>query len=706
MADAQSLRAMSRSRRHVAKARVRSGTSGQARRTPVAAAWRELTLALACGVIAVLILALDAGLRNVFDLAKASYSHALAWVLLGALLMVAAAEGVRIPRSPLFLALCGLVAVEIVATVAAESPYVALYGEVGRYLGLTTHLVLALMTLAIAVGLQYPRRISWLGATLAGAALIAAGYALLQAAGADPVTWVDLDSKARPFATFGNPDFYGQFLASAATAGAAVALFSTAPRLRAAAGAFAALSAFLLVLTATRGAFLGALAGTAALGVLWLRRSGATRAALTRLALGGATLVAALALVVLSTPLGDRLVALTDVANVQDRVLIYSSATRIFIDHPLLGVGFENFAVAYPGYEEALGIKNNRTQTSAHNWILHTAATMGLAGLLATAAVLAAFGVHVWRRARDEDAVPLLAAAGALVAFYASGLVLPGAQSIQWIPWAGFGIALSSELRDAPFAARLAPPRVPLLARIAVLAGLALLAFPQASVIDANRLAKSAETSLRPESAQRAVDAARGATKADPGRAVYWNDLGRALELVDDQAGARRAYSEAVVRSPYTPAFWWNLGRMQLFFARRGEDGAKAASYDAYQKALSASPRNPDTYDQLARAQLALGDHADALKSSERAIELYPGDPRYYTVAADAARLGGDTTRSLDLLRAGVAATDSNDLRVTLARRLIDARDVTEARAVLNDVLRSEPANAAAADLLKRIGGP
>ncbi|HEU5288849.1 MAG TPA: O-antigen ligase family protein, partial [Candidatus Limnocylindria bacterium] len=533
-----------------------------------------------------------------------------------------------------------------------------------------------------------------------------AGYALLQAAGADPVRWADLDSKARQFATLGNPDFYGQFLSAAAIAGAAIALFSDTPRLRALAGGLAALSTVLLVLTATRGAVIGLVAGAIALGVLWLRRAGATRTALARLALAGAAFVAALGLAVLTTPLGDRLVALTEVANIQDRVLIYSSATRIFLDHPVLGVGFENFAVAYPGYEEAEGIKNNRTQTSAHNWLLHVAATTGLVGLAATAAVLGAFAFHVWRRARDPDAPALLAAAGALVAFYASGLVLPGAQSIQWIPWACLGVALASDLRTAPVAMRLPPVRVPLLAVIAGLVVLMVLALAQTTVVTANRLAKTAETSLRAETAQRAVDAARGATDADPGRAVYWNDLGRALELVDDQAGARRAYREAVERSPYTPAFWWNLGRMHLFFARRGEEGAKAASYDAFRRGLEASPRNPDTYDQLARAQLALGDLADALASEERAIALYPGDPRYYTTAADAARLQGASTRSLDLLRAGVAATGSNELRLTLARRLIDARSENEARAVLNEVLRIEPGNAAAAELLRQLGGP
>jgi cytochrome c-type biogenesis protein CcmH/NrfG len=122
-------------------------------------------------------------------------------------------------------------------------------------------------------------------------------------------------------------------------------------------------------------------------------------------------------------------------------------------------------------------------------------------------------------------------------------------------------------------------------------------------------------------------------------------------------------------------------------------------------RAIAAAPQNPDTFDQFARIQFALGDLPGALDNAQKAITLYPGDPKYYTVAADAARRLGDVPRSLELLRQGVASTDANDLRVTFARRLIDAGQFTEARAVLQVVIAREPANTTAADLLKQIEG-
>lgn len=676
---------------------------------PVSAAsgWREIALALACIEIAIFVLVFDPSVRDVFDLPKATFTHALAWALLGVLLVIVLVDGAKVPASPLFLAFYAVLAGELLTTLTATNQYVALFGEVGRYLGLTTHAVLALIAVAIACATDYPRRAAWLAWSVAAVAAAASVYAVMQALGADPVRWADLDSQARPFATLGNPDFYGQFL-SVVVIGSATALvfgWSELGRLRWAIAALGVESAVLMALVATRGALIGVVGGLFVIGVLWLRRTGATRRALSRLALAGAALVVTFAVVVFATPLGARLFELADSPEVSGRVLIYQSAARIFADHPLLGAGFENFAVVYPQYEEAEGLKNNRTQTSAHSWLFHTAATTGIVGLATLAALLVAFAIHAWQRARDADSTPLLVATAAIAAYYGSGLVLPGAQSIQWIPWACIGVALASDLRSARIVARTPGFRLAGLARLVIVLGLASAAFLQLTSLGANRSAKTAETSLKAETAARAVTAARAATAADPGRAIYWNDLGRALELVDDQAGARGAYVQATTRSPYTPAFWWNLGRMHLYFAERGDEAAKTAVYETLRRAIAAAPQNPDTFDLFARSQLALADLAGALENAQRAIALYPGDPKYYTVAADAARRQGDVPKSLDFLRQGVTNTDADDLRLTFARRLIEAGQFAEARTVLQVVITRDPANTEAAGLVKQIEG-
>jgi len=240
--------------------------------------------------------------------------------------------------------------------------------------------------------------------------------------------------------------------------------------------------------------------------------------------------------------------------------------------------------------------------------------------------------------------------------------------------------------------------------RLVIVAGLASVAFGQLGSIEANRAAKGAEGALSAANASRAVELARTATTVDAGRAVYWNDLGRSLELVPDLAGARSAYRQATSRSPYTPAFWWNLGRMEQEFAKQNEPGAREAAYETMRRAIAADPQNPDTFDRFARIQFALGDYTGAVDSEQQAIALFPTIAPYYSVASEAARQLRDTDAAIDFLRRGIVATDSNDLRIALARRLIEATRLPEARVVLRDALAKEPTNAVALDLQKQIG--
>jgi O-antigen ligase/cytochrome c-type biogenesis protein CcmH/NrfG len=670
--------------------------------------WRELALLLACAEIAIFILAFDPSVQNVFDLTKATFTHALAWGLLGTLVVIALDDGLRIPRSPLFLAFYAVIATEVLTTITAENQYVALYGEVGRYLGLTTHAVLALLAVAIAVSIDYPRRTSWLAWSIGAAAAIAGLYAIEQFVGLDPVQWADQDPRLRPFSTFGNPDFYGQFLAAVFIGCAAALAFARQRRwVMALLAALALASLGLMLIVATRGSFLGIVAGAVVIAVLWLRRAGLSRRALLRFASAGALAVAAFVVILVATPLGSRLLDIGRGIGLRDRVLLYQSAFQMFLDHPFIGVGFENFAVAYPRYQQAEWfslVGMNTTNTSAHNWVLHVAATTGIVGLLATVALLAAFAIHVWRRARDPDAAGVIVALAAVAAFYGSGLVLPGAQSIQWIPWVCVGVALASELRSTRVFTAFPPLRVPAILKVLIVVGLASVAFVQLGSLDANRAAKDAEGALGAGNAARAVSMARIATTVDPGRAAYWNDLGRSLELVSDLASARTAYRQATSRSPYTPAFWWNLGRMEQEFAKQNEAGARDAAYEAMRRAIAADPANPDSFDRFARIKFALGDYKGAFESERQAIAFIPTIPQYYAVASEAARQLGDTDAAIDSLRKGIAATDANDLRVTLARRLIDANRLPEARQVLRDALAKDSTNAAALDLQKQIG--
>ena len=116
---------------------------------------------------------------------------------------------------------------------------------------------------------------------------------------------------------------------------------------------------------------------------------------------------------------------------------------------------------------------------------------------------------------------------------------------------------------------------------------------------------------------------------------------------------------------------------------------------------------DPNGYDQLARAQLlAAGDNAGALESARHAITLFPKDAGYYLVAAEATRRSGDVAGSIAWLRQGAVATDDADLRLNLARALIATSQNAEARTVLETLLRKDPGNTAALELIRQLPAP
>jgi uncharacterized protein HemY len=101
--------------------------------------------------------------------------------------------------------------------------------------------------------------------------------------------------------------------------------------------------------------------------------------------------------------------------------------------------------------------------------------------------------------------------------------------------------------------------------------------------------------------------------------------------------------------------------------------------------------------------QFAFGDYGGALDSERQAIALFPV-ARFYSVASEAAAQLRDDEVAIEFLREGIVTTHSNDLRIALVRRLIDATRLPEARQVLRDVLALDPTNAPALELQRQIG--
>src|SRR6266550_7335010 len=198
---------------------------------------------------------------DVFDLPKSLFSRSVEWLILGLLLIALLRWGSSIlPRSPLHFLVAALAVAYLVAALAAEDRYVALFGERGRYLGLTFLIDMLVLYVAVAVAFRTVRDWAILSLAVGVAVIVSSAYAWIQFTGWDPIAWQVVGSESRPFSTVGNPNTYGHFLSVALGPAAGLAVLYAARWSKPVRLVAGALTLGILVTTgivATRGAVLG-----------------------------------------------------------------------------------------------------------------------------------------------------------------------------------------------------------------------------------------------------------------------------------------------------------------------------------------------------------------------------------------------------------------------------------------------------------------
>ena len=153
----------------------------------------------------------------------------------------------------------------------------------------------------------------------------------------------------------------------------------------------------------------GAILVTGFMLLLSLRRH---RIGLLQVALAGAVLAVVLAIAPptvwsrMST-LAQPLTGPNEVRRVIDvatelRVGAQRTAFEMFLTHPLLGVGAENYEPLYPEYARLLGVRAFSQRFFPHNTYLQVMAETGLAGLLTYGFLIAVMLRRLWRARRAE----------------------------------------------------------------------------------------------------------------------------------------------------------------------------------------------------------------------------------------------------------------------------------------------------------------
>jgi O-antigen ligase len=385
--------------------------------------------------------------------------------------------GLPHPPAPLLVGASLFAFANVLSLALSADPRMSMLGEYLSYQGFTT-VLLYLGYLLVVAGLPLRERTAnLLLAAMLAAASLSAFYAVLQVFNVDWLDWTGSD--VRPFASFGQPDTLGIYLAQVLPFGAlALALW------RGAARAFLALAIGLmlaaLVLTLSRSAWLGlgvaGVTATALLGRPALERMQRVplKAALTAMvvpALLASLLVpAAMLSTTAVTQVRQRLTSSLDFGSVSvgSRLALWQQGLEMMADRPIWGWGPETFGVQFPRYRDPedphVGTANTRP-ISSHNAFVDLGLTTGALGLVTFLALLllcyrpivrtASDGPWGWRRAFA------VAIASSSAGYLAAVCFNFWEVTTAWHFWVltGVGVAISSSAEDAPDPGGGWPPR-------------------------------------------------------------------------------------------------------------------------------------------------------------------------------------------------------------------------------------------------------
>ncbi|MSP11752.1 MAG: hypothetical protein EXR62_02220 [Chloroflexi bacterium] len=382
-------------------------------------------------------------------------------------------------RNPLIWSIIAYLLAYLIATVFSIQPVLSWWGSYDRAEGFMAILGYGgAFGLGLAV-LSRPGAIGrfWRGVCLTGIAV--AFYAVLQRLGLDAGLWDIQEPTVRVFGTFGNPIFLGSYLLLVFPLTLLGSLGYPFPgesrrpdkRGRLLYGTGAALQAIGLILTLSRGPFLGLITEIGIILILWAVLQDRKRLLAGVLA---AVIVIAGVLLVASQPdaplkfardlpYAGRLVGSLDATSrtSQTRLLTWGAILKLLDREParwLVGYGSDTLILTFGQvFPEALVSLSNTVGTlydRAHNVILDALYTGGLLGALATLGIYAcAFAAglrYVWPAARRFQYMLLwilmagLSLAGGGIALLAPGLnpyfgILAGlgllAGVILWLIW-------------------------------------------------------------------------------------------------------------------------------------------------------------------------------------------------------------------------------------------------------------------------------
>ncbi|MSS71923.1 MAG: tetratricopeptide repeat protein [Candidatus Latescibacteria bacterium] len=657
-------------------------------------------------------LVFDPGLYHVFVLDKAVLLRAL--VSAGTVLWAVKAvrgEGWGWRRTGLDRGVLVVLIAALVATTFSASSRISLIGSSTRQEGLVALVNdLLLFYLAFRFLKDRPQRVAGM-VCLAG--VLAAGYGILQRLGGDPLSWSE-PVWARVTSTFGQPNALGAYLGMALPM--ILALGMTRPEGKVQNEKcnesslctlhFALCTFYFLVvgigllLTGSRGGWMGAGAGLTLFGALtWPVASGSARrqalfcAALMVVVTGvfclnpGLSPVRRIGSTVQIEYTGEgRSVSFDGTAR--ERLVTWRASWKMFLDHPLSGVGPEMMREFLP---RSLSAEDPETEADrAHNLLLHEAATKGLIGLGALVYLLVAlFRAGAFSQTvAGEGRILSAGFLSAILCYVVQGFVgfgWPATTALFWVAAAmvvgphpqdsrfrvsDFGsskVEVRSSNEDSHLVIRHWAIRnlgVALLIVFALAnAGLAVAAY-RADLMYAKgiRLMEAGEI-------EAALSACRSAGRTYPMSSEYLAGLGllshRAAERTGDGRRlpeAEAAMAGAVGMDPEDGHLWAWLGMIRAArFRARGDTTLALAAAQAYREAVRRVPKNAGVFINLSNLFVETGQSAEAVRVCEEGAERNPRSTEILTALGRVHQARGEGEAAARAFRRVVVREPANE---------------------------------------------
>ena len=343
------------------------------------------------------------------------------------------------------------------------------------------------------------------------------------------------------------------------------------------------------------------------------------------------------------------------------RLDLWSSTARMVSDHPLLGVGLDNWRIAYPPYDNGKMIKVGSAPARPHNDFLWIASETGIIGLgfFCWFTLQALYGglIHISRR--DKHAILVAGLLCGLCALLVHSVFSFPRERIEtsFFMWTAIAFlhVLSNDTR-CKNQCLFAPLGIPLLAACCLLITIlhirsdralqgGLQAFADGDIISTSRFSGVGLSAgpfddrlfLLKNKVHQAKQNYPAAQKTclrgleyHPNSVELLGDLGMVYALDNKLELAKSTLTRAIQLSPNHYQLYNNLGAVYQK-SREYQD-----AYQAYWQATRIRADHPDAWSNLGLLGMVSGDYTQSIKSFRRAIQHATFSPALHHNLADA----------------------------------------------------------------------